>query len=178
MTYCSFQIVKSCVVVRQSQPCWWKQVFWDVTLFRRGVMPICSGSNLSSAILGLLYHEDGGTPLLRNAGNYSWQDQTSRQTSVFRMATVGTIYLGFPNEGRKKGLISCRVTFLGLRWCKTNLFGGQRWEGIGNIFMPYPKTDYLRVSDYVSRLFPLFLITTTVLYECLACLNCREIQCH
>jgi hypothetical protein len=44
---------------------------WDVTLFRRGVMPISSRSSLSSTFLGLLYLENGGTSLLRNVGNYS-----------------------------------------------------------------------------------------------------------
>jgi len=34
-------------------------------------MPISSGSSLSSAILGLLYLEGGGTSHLRNAGNYT-----------------------------------------------------------------------------------------------------------
>jgi len=66
-------------------------------------MPISSGSSRSSILLGLLYLEDGGTSLLRNAGSYSWHGQTSQQTAVLRKATVGTRDLGFPNERRKKG---------------------------------------------------------------------------
>ena len=52
------------------------------------------------------------TSLLRNAGNYSWHGQTSRQTAVLRMATVGTRDLGFPNERRKKGFINDSWLFL------------------------------------------------------------------
>jgi len=37
-----------------------KTFVWDVTLFRRGVMPTSSGSSLGSTLLGLLYLEDGG----------------------------------------------------------------------------------------------------------------------
>lgn len=108
----AFGYVKSCVVVRQSQPCWWRQVFGMLTLFLRGEMPVYSGSSLSSTLFGLLYLEDGGSSLLRNAGNYSWHGQTSRQTAVLRMATIGTRVLVFPNERRKKGFTNDAWLFL------------------------------------------------------------------
>jgi hypothetical protein len=82
---CGVQIRKIVRVCETVTALLMKTDVWDVTLFRRGVMPISPGSSLSSTLLGLLYLEDGGTSLLRNG---SWHGQTSRQTVVLRMATV------------------------------------------------------------------------------------------
>jgi hypothetical protein len=94
------KIVRGCEAVTAL---WMKTSLWDVTLFRRGVISISSWSSLSSTLLGLLYLEGGGTLLLRNAGNYSWHGQTSQPTTVFRVVTVGTRDLEFPNERRENG---------------------------------------------------------------------------
>jgi len=79
-----------------------KTSLWDVTLLRSVVLAISFWSSLSRTLLGLLDLEDGGSSLLRNAGNCSWHGQTSRQTAVFKEETVGTRDLEFPNERRKK----------------------------------------------------------------------------